>query len=120
MFELIFDTDSEDDEEVEESSYSDSEREDVGPTTEEEDPATRDEGLAARDDRPNMGVESRGLDDESHGSDDVGHSVESDGFGLGEEEVIPKSVVVTSRTRSYPDTRLRQCELSVRNFESKR
>nr|GEZ06726.1 hypothetical protein [Tanacetum cinerariifolium] len=50
--ELILDTDSEDDEEVEESLDSNSvseDAEDEGPTAEDGDPATRDEGLAAGD-----------------------------------------------------------------------
>nr|GEU95083.1 reverse transcriptase [Tanacetum cinerariifolium] len=80
--ELILDTDSEDDEEIEESSdpHSVSEdAEDEGPTIEDEDPAAGDEGLAAGDEGPGMRIESRDLDDE-------GHSVESDRFGLEEEE----------------------------------
>nr|GFC87384.1 hypothetical protein [Tanacetum cinerariifolium] len=63
--ELIFGTDSKEDEEVDESSYSDSKSEDVedeGPTTEDEDPAAEDEGLAVR-------VEGSDLDDESYGLD---------------------------------------------------
>nr|GFA96497.1 hypothetical protein [Tanacetum cinerariifolium] len=83
-FELILDTDSEEDEEVEETSDSDSEREDAedeGPTIEDGNPAAGDEGLAEGDEGPNMEVKSRGLDDE-------GHSVESDGFSLGEEEAV--------------------------------
>nr|GEV37289.1 aminopeptidase M1-like isoform X2 [Tanacetum cinerariifolium] len=73
---------SEEDEEVEESSDSDSESEgaeDEGPTVEDEDPAVGDEGLAA-------GVEGLGVDDESHGLDDEGRGVEIDGLGLEEEE----------------------------------
>nr|GFA80847.1 hypothetical protein [Tanacetum cinerariifolium] len=83
-FELILDTDSEEDEEVEETSDSDSEREDAedeGPTIEDENLAAGDEGLAEGDEGPSMGVKSRGLDDK-------GHSVESDGFSLGEEEAV--------------------------------
>nr|GEV82590.1 hypothetical protein [Tanacetum cinerariifolium] len=71
--ELILDTDSVKDEEIEESSDYDSVSEDVedeGPTTEDEDPAAGDEGLATGDEGPGMGVESRGLDDESRGLDD--------------------------------------------------
>nr|GFA03063.1 hypothetical protein [Tanacetum cinerariifolium] len=54
----------EEDEEVEESSDSDSEREDTedeGPAVEDEDPAAGDEGLAARDEGPSMRVASLGL-----------------------------------------------------------
>ncbi|GKE79496.1 hypothetical protein Tco_1545616, partial [Tanacetum coccineum] len=53
--------DKEGDEEIEESSDSDSVTkgvEDEGPTVEDEDPAARDEGLAAGDEGPSMGVES--------------------------------------------------------------
>nr|GEU84567.1 ribonuclease H-like domain-containing protein [Tanacetum cinerariifolium] len=82
--ELILGTDSEDDEEVEESSNSDSESEDVedeGPTAEDEDPAAEDEGLAT-------GVDGLDVDDESYGLDDesrvpvVGTAV-SEPLGLG-------------------------------------
>nr|GEX69029.1 hypothetical protein [Tanacetum cinerariifolium] len=65
MYDLAFRKSKEDDE-VEESSNSDSESEDTedeGPTIEDEDPAARDEGLATRDEGP-----------------------ESDGFVLREEE----------------------------------
>nr|GEU36015.1 hypothetical protein [Tanacetum cinerariifolium] len=71
--ELILGTDGEEDEEVEESSDSDSESEDAkdeGPTAEDEDPAAEDEGLAA-------GVEGPSIDDESYGLD-------------GEEEAVPE------------------------------
>nr|GEU62587.1 ribonuclease H-like domain-containing protein [Tanacetum cinerariifolium] len=85
--ELILDTDSEEDEEVEECLDSDSvseDAEDEGPTAKDDDPTAGDEGLAARDEGPGMRVESRGLDDE-------GHRVEGDGLGLGEkDEVVPE------------------------------
>nr|GEU48093.1 hypothetical protein [Tanacetum cinerariifolium] len=85
--ELILDTDSEDDEEVEESLDSDSmseDAEDEGPTVEDEDPAAGDKGLAAGDEGLDMRVKSRSLDDE-------GHMVESDVHGLGEEdEAVPE------------------------------
>nr|GFB55793.1 hypothetical protein [Tanacetum cinerariifolium] len=84
--ELILDTDSEEDEEVDKHLDSDSKSayaEDEGPTVEDEDPTAGDEGLAAGDEDPCMGVESLGLDDESRGLDEEGHSVESDGFGKG-------------------------------------
>nr|GEU38466.1 hypothetical protein [Tanacetum cinerariifolium] len=87
--ELILSTGSEGNEEVVESLDSDSESEDAedeGPTADDGDPAALDEDLAVGDKGPGMGVESRGLDDESRGLDEEGHSVESDGFGLGEEE----------------------------------
>nr|GEZ35049.1 hypothetical protein [Tanacetum cinerariifolium] len=77
-FKLILGTDSEEDEEVKESSEYDSESEDVedkDPTAEDEDPAVEDE-----DD------ESHGLDDESYGIDGEGYDIKSDGLGLGEEE----------------------------------
>nr|GFA17849.1 hypothetical protein [Tanacetum cinerariifolium] len=100
--ELILDTDSKEDEEVEESLDYDSESEDAddeGPTVKDEDPIAGDEGLAVGDEGPGMGVESRGLDDE-------GHSVESDGFGLGEEEAAPEgqqwAVPVVGTTMSEP------------------
>nr|GFB69852.1 hypothetical protein [Tanacetum cinerariifolium] len=87
MFDSVFrKRSSEDDDEVEKSLDSDSESEeakDEGPTSEDEDPTTGDEGLATRDEGLGMGVKSRGLDDK-------GHSVESDGFGLGEEKVVPE------------------------------
>nr|GEY51877.1 hypothetical protein [Tanacetum cinerariifolium] len=86
MFGLILDTDSDENDEVQESLDSDSESEDAedeGPTAEDEDPAVRDEGLAAGDEDPGIGVES-------HGFDDKGHSVESNRFGLGEEEALPE------------------------------
>nr|GEZ57608.1 hypothetical protein [Tanacetum cinerariifolium] len=85
--ELILDTDSEEDEEVEESLDSDSESKDAeeeGLTAEDEDPATGDKGLAAKDEGPGIGVESHGLGDE-------GQRVESDRFSLKEEEVVPKA-----------------------------
>nr|GEV19542.1 hypothetical protein [Tanacetum cinerariifolium] len=70
------------------------------------DPTAGDEGLAAGDEGPGMGVESHGLDDESRGLDDEGHSVESDAFGLGEEEVVPEGqqqeVPVVGTTVSTP------------------
>nr|GEV71662.1 hypothetical protein [Tanacetum cinerariifolium] len=107
--EIILDTNSEDDEEVEESSNSDSESkdtEDKGPTAKDEDLAAGDEGLAAGDKGPGMGVESRGLDDEIRGLDDEGYSVESDGFGLGEEEAVPegqqRAVPVVETTVNEP------------------
>ncbi|GKD86896.1 hypothetical protein Tco_1358050, partial [Tanacetum coccineum] len=58
-FELV-----EDDEDMEESSDSDSvseDAEDEGPTIEDEDLTARDVGLAARDEGPGMGVKSLGL-----------------------------------------------------------
>nr|GEY37747.1 hypothetical protein [Tanacetum cinerariifolium] len=57
--ELILDTNSENDEEVEESLGFDSESEDAedeGPIAEDEDPAARDEGLATGYEGPGMGV----------------------------------------------------------------
>nr|GFC25212.1 hypothetical protein [Tanacetum cinerariifolium] len=54
----------EEDEDVEESSYSDSEskdEKDEGPTVMDEDPAAEAEGLAARDEGPDMGVKILGL-----------------------------------------------------------
>nr|GEW67776.1 hypothetical protein [Tanacetum cinerariifolium] len=68
---IILDTNSEEDEKVEESSDSDSvseDEEDEHLIAEDEDPATGDEG-------PGMRVESCGLDDK-------GHRVESDGRGV--------------------------------------
>nr|GEY64072.1 hypothetical protein [Tanacetum cinerariifolium] len=62
--ELILDTDSEEDEEVEESLDSDSEIEDAkdeGLTAGEEGPTAGDEGFAAGDEGPGMGVESPSL-----------------------------------------------------------
>nr|GEZ48345.1 hypothetical protein [Tanacetum cinerariifolium] len=115
--------DSEEDEEVEESSDSDSESEDVedeGPTAEDEDPAAEDKGLAARVEGPILDEESYGLDneshgvdgksygldDESHGIDDEDHSIESDGLGLGEEEAVPegqeRAVLVVGTAVSEP------------------
>nr|GEZ54860.1 hypothetical protein [Tanacetum cinerariifolium] len=94
--ELILGADSEENEEVEESSDFDSESEDVedeGPTAEDEDPAAEDEGLAAK-------VEGPGVDDESYGLD------ESDGLGLGEEEAVPEgqqqAVLVVGTAVSEP------------------
>nr|GEU50826.1 hypothetical protein [Tanacetum cinerariifolium] len=58
--ELILDTDSEEDEEVEESSDSNSkskDAEDEGPTAEDEDPAVGDEGLIMEDEGPSVVVE---------------------------------------------------------------
>nr|GEX28748.1 hypothetical protein [Tanacetum cinerariifolium] len=107
--ELILDTDSKKDEEVEESLDSDSKSEDAeneGPTVKDEDPTTRDEGLATGDEGPGVGVESRSLDDESRGLDDEGHSVETDGFGLREEEAAPEgqqlAVLVVGTAVSEP------------------
>nr|GEU47018.1 hypothetical protein [Tanacetum cinerariifolium] len=80
--ELILDTNSEEDEEVEEVLDSDSVSEDAkdkGPTAKDEDPAVGDEGLAARDNGLSIRVESRVLDDE-------GHRLKSDGLGLQKEE----------------------------------
>nr|GEW76255.1 hypothetical protein [Tanacetum cinerariifolium] len=105
--ELILGTDSEEDEEVEESSNFNSESEDVedkGPTVEDEDPAAEDEGLAAEVEGPGLDNESYGLDDESHGVDgkiyglddesrgidDEAYGIESDRLGLGEEEAVPE------------------------------
>nr|GEW19600.1 hypothetical protein [Tanacetum cinerariifolium] len=109
---IILGTNSEADEEVEESLYSDSESEDVedeGPTAEDEDPVAEGEGLAARvedlglddksyglddeshgvdDESYSLDGESYGLDDESRGIDDEGHGIESDGLGLGEEDAV--------------------------------
>nr|GEV89995.1 zinc finger, CCHC-type [Tanacetum cinerariifolium] len=62
--ELILDTDSEEDEEVEESSDSDSESEDAedeGPTVGDEGPTAGDEGLVAENEGPGMGVGSPSL-----------------------------------------------------------
>nr|GEX69076.1 hypothetical protein [Tanacetum cinerariifolium] len=71
---------SEEDEEVEESSDSNSESEDI----EDEGPTAEDEGLAAR-------VEGLGVDDESYGLDGESHGVDDESYGLdGEEEVVPK------------------------------
>nr|GEW00855.1 hypothetical protein [Tanacetum cinerariifolium] len=96
--ELILGTDSEDNEEVEESSDSDSEikgTKDEGPTIEDEDPTAGDDGLAVGIEGPGVDDESFGLDDESHGVDDEsrglddeGRGVEIDGLGLEEEEVV--------------------------------
>ncbi|GKD64161.1 hypothetical protein Tco_1306269, partial [Tanacetum coccineum] len=61
MSEYILDTDSEEDEEVEESSDSNSESEDAkdeGPTAGDEGPAVEDEGLAAGDEDPTPVVET--------------------------------------------------------------
>nr|GEZ83482.1 hypothetical protein [Tanacetum cinerariifolium] len=122
-FELILGTDSEEDEEVEESSDSDSESEDVedeGPTAEDEDPAAEDEGLAAGVEGPGVDDESYGLDGKSHGVDEENHGlddeiygidgegrgIESDGLGLGEEEVVPegqqRAVLIVGTTVSEP------------------
>nr|GEX26938.1 hypothetical protein [Tanacetum cinerariifolium] len=121
--ELILGADSEEDEEVEESSDSDSESEDVedeGPTAKDEDPATEDDGLAVRVEGPGVDDESYGLDGESHGVDDEihslddesycidgeGRSIESDGLGLGEEEAVPegqqRAVLVVGTAVSEP------------------
>nr|GEW31298.1 hypothetical protein [Tanacetum cinerariifolium] len=91
---------SEEDEEVDESLDFDSESKDAkdeGPIAEDENPTARDEGLTARDEGlttrdegPGIGVESHGLDDEIRGLDDECHSVESDGFGLGDAEALPR------------------------------
>ncbi|GKG26608.1 hypothetical protein Tco_0402311, partial [Tanacetum coccineum] len=56
--------DHDEEEEIEESSDSDSESkdaEDEGPTTEDEDPAVGDEGLDAGDEGPGIRVKSLGL-----------------------------------------------------------
>nr|GEW83231.1 hypothetical protein [Tanacetum cinerariifolium] len=105
--ELILGTDSEEDEEIEESSDSDSESEDVedeGTTVEDVDPSIEDVGLAARIEGPGVDDESYGLDGESHGVDDESHGlddvsygidgegggIKSDKLGLGEDEAIPE------------------------------
>nr|GEV01198.1 hypothetical protein [Tanacetum cinerariifolium] len=107
---------SEEDEEVEESSDSDSESEDVedeGPTTEDEDPAAGDEGLAARVKGPVMDDESYGLNGESYGLDDEirsingeGRGIKSDGLGLREVEAVPegqqRAVLVVGTAVSEP------------------
>nr|GFB12845.1 hypothetical protein [Tanacetum cinerariifolium] len=84
--ELILGTNSEEDEELEESSDSDSENEDVedkGPIKDDEDHTVEDEGLAAGvkgldvdDESYGLNDESRGVDDESHGSDDESYRSE--------------------------------------------
>nr|GEW16515.1 hypothetical protein [Tanacetum cinerariifolium] len=82
---LILGTDNEKDEEVDESSDSDSESEDVeekGPTAEHEDPAAEDEGLAVRVEGPNVDDESYGLDGESHGVDDKSHGLDDESYGI--------------------------------------
>nr|GEY88785.1 hypothetical protein [Tanacetum cinerariifolium] len=114
---LILGTDSEEDEEVDESSNVDSKSEDVeykGPTTDDEDPAAKDEGLAAGVkglslDGKSYGVndEIHGLDDESYGIDGEGRSIESDGLGLEEEEeAVPEgqrlAIPVVGTTVSEP------------------
>nr|GEZ38183.1 hypothetical protein [Tanacetum cinerariifolium] len=74
-------------------------REDEGPTTEDEDPAIGDKGLATGDEGLGIGFESHGLDDEVH-------MVESDGFGLGEEEAVPEGqqrVVLIVGTATDPE-----------------
>nr|GEZ07542.1 hypothetical protein [Tanacetum cinerariifolium] len=87
--ELIWSTDSEEDEKVEESSDSDSKSKDVedaedeGPTVKDEDFMARDEGLAARVEGLDVDDEIYGLDDESYGLDDESHGEE--------EEVVPGS-----------------------------
>nr|GEW47025.1 hypothetical protein [Tanacetum cinerariifolium] len=99
MSELILDTDSEEDKEVEVSLDFDSVREDAkdeGATAEDKDLATVDEGLAAGDEGTGIGVESHGLDDE-------GHSVKSDRFGLGDEKVVPEG-----QQRAVPVTALQR------------
>nr|GFA42610.1 hypothetical protein [Tanacetum cinerariifolium] len=71
---LILGIDSEEDEEVKDSSDSDSKSTDVedeGPTAEDEDPAAEDKGLAA-------GVECLGVDDDSYGLDGESHGVDDE------------------------------------------
>ncbi|GKA90942.1 hypothetical protein Tco_0812812 [Tanacetum coccineum] len=103
MFELVEDSEEDDDEEIEESLDSNNvseDAEDKGPTTEDEDPAAGDEGLAARvqglstdDESYSLDGKSHGMDYESCGLDDEGHSIESDGLGLEEEEeVVPEAL----------------------------
>nr|GFB99707.1 hypothetical protein [Tanacetum cinerariifolium] len=89
--ELILGTDSEENEELKESSDSDSESEDVedkGPTAEDEDPAVEDEVLV-------VGVRYGEV-----------CGIESDGLGLGEEEAIPEgqqqAVLVVGTAVSKP------------------
>nr|GFC23750.1 hypothetical protein [Tanacetum cinerariifolium] len=71
---------SKEDEEVEESSDSNSESE--GPIADDEDPAAGDEGLAARVEGPSVDDEGYGLDDESYGLDDKSHGVDDESRGL--------------------------------------
>ncbi|GJT20786.1 hypothetical protein Tco_0890723 [Tanacetum coccineum] len=78
MFELVEDSEEdndEEDEEIEESMDSDNVSDDA-----------EDEGLTTGVEGPGMDDEGYGLDDESRGINDKGHSVESDRFGLEEEE----------------------------------
>nr|GEY40066.1 hypothetical protein [Tanacetum cinerariifolium] len=85
MSELILGTDSEEDEEVEESSDSDSKSEDIedeGPTTEDEYPTAEDEGLAARVEGSGVDDKSYGLDDESHGVDDESRGLDDESYGI--------------------------------------
>ncbi|GKC96901.1 hypothetical protein Tco_1162343 [Tanacetum coccineum] len=96
-FELVKDSEEdndEEDEEIEESMDSDNvsdDAEDEGPTAEDEDPTAEDEGLTTGVEGPGMDDEGYGLDDESRGIDDKGHSIESDGLCLEEEEeAVPK------------------------------
>ncbi|GKC31808.1 hypothetical protein Tco_1039102 [Tanacetum coccineum] len=102
------------DEEVEDSSDSDSgseDAEDEAPTTKDEDPAAEDEGLTARVESPGMddkdyglGDEGHSRDDESHGIDDEGQGV--DGYGLEEEAAVPRgqqqAASVVGATESAP------------------
>nr|GFA41516.1 hypothetical protein [Tanacetum cinerariifolium] len=134
-YELILGTDSEEDEEVEESSDSDTESEDVedeGPTTEDEDPTAEDEGLAVGVNGPAIDNESYGLDGESHGVDDEshglddesysiddeGHGIESDRLGLGDKEAVPEGQqwAVPVPERSERVSALRQPTLTTRTY----
>nr|GEV08703.1 hypothetical protein [Tanacetum cinerariifolium] len=85
---LILDTDSEEDEEVEESLDSDSESEDVedeGPTIEDEDPVAEDEGLVVGVEGPGVDNESYGLDGKSHGVDDESYGLDGESHGVDDE-----------------------------------
>nr|GEY85195.1 hypothetical protein [Tanacetum cinerariifolium] len=123
---LILGTDSEEDEEVDETSDSDSESEDAedeGLTPEDEDPTAGDEGLVAGVEGPSMDDESYGLDDESYGLndeqhgvddesrsiDDEGRGLESDGLGSSEEDNVPEGqqravlIIGTTGSGSVPE-----------------
>ncbi|GKC46652.1 hypothetical protein Tco_1064374, partial [Tanacetum coccineum] len=93
------------DEEVEDSLYSDSRSEDAedeGPTIEDEDPVAEDEGLTARVEGPSMDDEGYGLDDESRGIDDEGHSQAAPVVG---------TIVSTPLDLGYEALRLRELAL---------
>nr|GEY48347.1 cytochrome P450 71A2-like [Tanacetum cinerariifolium] len=97
------------DEEVEESSDSDSESgdvEDEGHAAGVKGPGIDDESYGLDGESHDVDDESHGLDDESYGIDGEGHGIESDGLGLEEEEAVPEGqqriVLVVGTTVSEP------------------